>query len=252
MADNVSITPGVGANIAADEIGGVKYPRSKMIVGADGVNDGDVSDANPVPMKLRGDEFFSGATKYDAKVTIDGELATTVTERERNVYAVYHDDTVGTGNTDFVLIDKDDTVNFPHGDTGRIDISAINLHLSHSSGNPDGEALLGVITRIDAVDADICWAFVVDFNLPSNTDIKEDFNFAPSQLKFEVAGGCTTRIITNYTSLNDSAFNTATLMPSPRGAATVIPAVGDIVCRNTNGAGSMRFFIGAMYHGEPA
>jgi hypothetical protein len=37
-----------------------------MVVGADGVNDGDVSDANPVPMKIRGDEFFSGATKYDA------------------------------------------------------------------------------------------------------------------------------------------------------------------------------------------
>jgi hypothetical protein len=125
MADNVSITPGVGANIAADEIGGVKYPRSKMVVGADGVNDGDVSDANPVPMKIRGDEFFSGATKYDAKVTSDGELATTSTERERNVYAVYHDDAIVTGNTDFVLIDKDDTVNFPHSDTGRIDISTV-------------------------------------------------------------------------------------------------------------------------------
>jgi hypothetical protein len=99
MADNVSITPGVGANIAADEIGGVKYPRSKMIVGADGVNDGDVSDANPVPMKLRGDEFFSGASKYDAKVTSDGEVATTVTERERNVYAVYHDDAIAIGNS---------------------------------------------------------------------------------------------------------------------------------------------------------
>ena len=92
MADNVSITPGVGANIAADEIAGIKYPRSKMIVGADGVNDGDVSDANPVPMKIRGDEFFSGASKFDAKVTGDGELATTVTERERNVYAVLHNE----------------------------------------------------------------------------------------------------------------------------------------------------------------
>jgi hypothetical protein len=251
MADNVPITPGSGANIAADEILGVKYPRSKMVVGADGVNDGDVSDANPVPMKIRGNEFFSGATKYDAKVTTDGELATTVTERERNVYAVYHDDAVGTGDTDFVLIDKDDTVNFPHDDTGRIDISTINLHLAQTSGNPDGEFIMGVITRIDAVDADISWAFVVDFNLPNNDDLREDFNFAPSQLKFEVDSGNTTRIITNYTSLNDTAFNTATPMPSPRGAATVTPAVGDIVCRLTNGAGDLRLFVGIMYHGEP-
>lgn len=252
MADNVPITPGAGANIAADEILGVKYPRSKMVVGADGVNDGDVSDANPVPMKIRGDEFFSGATKYDAKVTTDGELATTVTERERNVYAVYHDDSIGTGNTDFVLIDKDDTVNFPHSDTGRIDISTFNLHLAQSSANPDGEFIMGVITRIDGVDADICWAFGLDFNLPTNTDIREDFNFAPSQLKFEVDSGDTTRIITNYKSLNDTAFNTATPMPSPRGAATVTPAVGDIVCRLTNSSGVLRFFLGVMYHGEPA
>jgi hypothetical protein len=160
-----------------------------MVVGADGVNDGDVSDANPVPMKIRGDEFFSGASKYDAKVTSDGELATTVTERERNVYAVYHDDTITTGDTDFVLVDLDDTVNFPHAATGRIDVSTMNMHLSQSSGNPDGEFIMGVITRIDAVDADICWAFGVDFNLPSNTNIRQDFNFAPSQLKFEVGVG---------------------------------------------------------------
>jgi len=50
MADNVPITPGAGANIAADEILGVKYPRSKMVLGADGNNDGDVSIDNPVPM----------------------------------------------------------------------------------------------------------------------------------------------------------------------------------------------------------
>lgn len=252
MTDNVPITPGAGANIAADDILGVKYPRSKMVLGADGVNDGDVSDSNPVPMKIRGNEFFSGATKYDAKVTTDGELATTSTERERNVYAVYHDDAVGTGDTDFVLIDRDDTVNFPHDDTGRIDISTINLHLAQGSGNPDGEFIMGVITRIDGVDADICWAFVVDFNLPNNDDLREDFNFAPSQLKFEVDSGNTTRIITNYTSLNDSAFNTVTPMPSPRGAATVTPAVGDVVCRLTNGAGDLRLFIGVMYHGEPS
>jgi len=252
MTDNVPITPGAGANIAADDILGVKYPRSKMVIGADGVNDGDVSDANPVPMKIRGDEFFTGATKYDAKVTEDGELATTSTERERNVYAVYHDDGIGSGNTDFVLVDLDDTVNFPHSDSGRIDISAFNMHLAHDGGNPDGEVLVGVITRIDGVDADITWGFVVDFNLPSNTNIRQDFNFAPSQLKFEVETGNVTRIISNYSSVNDAAFNTGTPMPSPRGAATVTPAVGDVVCRITNGSGTMRFFLGIMYHGEPA
>lgn len=36
MADNVGYTPGTGATIAADDIGGVHYQRLKLAVGADG------------------------------------------------------------------------------------------------------------------------------------------------------------------------------------------------------------------------
>lgn len=50
MADNVAITAGSGTTIAADDIGaGLLAQRVKIIVGADGVNDGDVSSANPMP-----------------------------------------------------------------------------------------------------------------------------------------------------------------------------------------------------------
>jgi hypothetical protein len=50
MAENVSITPGVGDSIAADDIGGVKHQRVKLTLGNDGVNDGDVSASNPLPI----------------------------------------------------------------------------------------------------------------------------------------------------------------------------------------------------------
>lgn len=36
MADNVAITPGTGATVAADDVGGVLYQRVKIAVGADG------------------------------------------------------------------------------------------------------------------------------------------------------------------------------------------------------------------------
>ena len=36
MADNVSITPGSGATVAADDIGGVLHQRIKLGLGADG------------------------------------------------------------------------------------------------------------------------------------------------------------------------------------------------------------------------
>lgn len=49
MADNVAYTPGSGAIIAADDIGGVLHQRVKIGVGADG-SATDVSEANPMPV----------------------------------------------------------------------------------------------------------------------------------------------------------------------------------------------------------
>ena len=51
MADNIGYTPGAGAIIAADDVGGALLQRIKVVVGADGVNDGDVSLANPMPVQ---------------------------------------------------------------------------------------------------------------------------------------------------------------------------------------------------------
>jgi hypothetical protein len=49
MADNVGYTPGSGASIAADDIGGVLHQRIKVGIGADGTAV-DVSEANPMPV----------------------------------------------------------------------------------------------------------------------------------------------------------------------------------------------------------
>ena len=55
MSDNVGYTPGSGEVIASDDIGGVQHQRIKVVIGPDGVNDGDVSDANPMPVKVLGE-----------------------------------------------------------------------------------------------------------------------------------------------------------------------------------------------------
>jgi hypothetical protein len=54
MADNVGYTPGSGATIAADDIGGILYQRIKPVTGGDGVAN-DVSDANPMPVAAYGE-----------------------------------------------------------------------------------------------------------------------------------------------------------------------------------------------------
>lgn len=52
MADDVLLNVGSGGDtIGADEIGGVKFQRNKLIFGADGVNDGDVATDNPFPTR---------------------------------------------------------------------------------------------------------------------------------------------------------------------------------------------------------
>jgi hypothetical protein len=70
MSDNTTLNPGVGGDTyASDDIGGIKHQRVKLIHGVDGINDGDVSRSNPLPVSLhhatRSDTFTgagSGAT----------------------------------------------------------------------------------------------------------------------------------------------------------------------------------------------
>ena len=60
MADNKQLNVMTGGpTVATDEIAGVDYQRIKMIHGSDGVNDGDVSTANPLPVKLQSQDTNS-------------------------------------------------------------------------------------------------------------------------------------------------------------------------------------------------
>lgn len=55
MADNLDVTPGTGATMAADEVTinaiAVKVPRAKISIGAESAYEGDVSSALPMPVR---------------------------------------------------------------------------------------------------------------------------------------------------------------------------------------------------------
>lgn len=73
MADNTTLNSGSGGDtLATDDIGGVKYPRSKIVLGADGSNDGDVSSANPLPVT----GTLTAVTSITNTVTVDGSGST--------------------------------------------------------------------------------------------------------------------------------------------------------------------------------
>src|SRR3990167_6261620 len=72
MADNLGYTEGTGANVATDDIGGVQFQRVKLIQGADGTNDGDVSSAAPMQVTLAN----TGANTNKLLVTPDTHAVT--------------------------------------------------------------------------------------------------------------------------------------------------------------------------------
>jgi hypothetical protein len=82
MADNFVANPGAaGDTFAADEIGGVKFPRSKIVIGVDGTNSGDVSASNPLP--VTGTVTANAGTgpfpvsDNGGSLTVDGTVAAT-------------------------------------------------------------------------------------------------------------------------------------------------------------------------------
>lgn len=104
MADNTTFNAGSGGNtFGDDDISGVKYPRIKLIHGSDGVNDGDVSSTNglPVTQQVTVDtpETWKDASFVtgDSPVTLD---LNTALGRNATKFAVYCD---GSGDIDVQL-----------------------------------------------------------------------------------------------------------------------------------------------------
>src|SRR5688572_15469536 len=103
MADNLT-TGDTGSVVAFDDISSVFYARQKLIHGADGTNDGDVSTANPLPVRL-----YVGTTATNLGGGVEsGALRVTVASDSTGVLSV--DDngaslTVDNGGTFVVQVD---------------------------------------------------------------------------------------------------------------------------------------------------
>lgn len=86
MADNYTFTQGAGTSGAADDVGGVLYPRAKLAHGADG-SATDVSTASPLPVGQKIDliqvtptldtsAYASGDLLFDVVTITSAALAT--------------------------------------------------------------------------------------------------------------------------------------------------------------------------------
>lgn len=72
MADNsvLPVNGGGTETFANDDIGGVKYPRAKMVWGPDGTaNDTDVASGKPLPVQLRAPDGTAAAVNANGSAT---------------------------------------------------------------------------------------------------------------------------------------------------------------------------------------
>jgi hypothetical protein len=143
MADNTTLNTGTGGDvIATDDISGIKYQRVKVTLGADGVNDGDVSATNPIP--IDGTVVISGTvavTDNSGSLTVDGSV--TANQPASTAYKVIISD--GTSDVPIDAAHSDGETNTEN----HIDVGAKNLVFNGSTWDRSrGDATNGMLVNL--------------------------------------------------------------------------------------------------------
>lgn len=145
MADNTTLNTGTGGDvIATDDISGIKYQRVKVTLGADGVNDGDVSATNPIP--IDGTVVISGTvavTDNSGSLTVDGSV--TANQPASTAYKVIISD--GTTDVPIDAAHSDGETNTEN----HIDVGAKNLLFNGSTWDRvRGDVTNGMLVNLGA------------------------------------------------------------------------------------------------------
>ena len=188
-----------------------------------------------------------GPNMFPASGSDDNEILTTVTERERSVFAaISSGDISATAYAGF--IDLSNTTSLPHERDGRIDLCAAYISVDRDS-TATGSVRMGVITRIDGTDADIEYVQGVTFEKSNERTIVRDRVFSPNQLKCGVESGALNRVASQFTETGVTAVNTGGTLTDANGN-TFTPAVGDMIVKYTRSAGTYSASVSCFYHGE--
>jgi len=142
-----------------------------------------------------------------------------------------------------VLIDLSDTVNWPHKNTGAIDLDFVSIQVDKPNATT-GSLSVGVVTRVDGTNADITIVRGLSFSNASENSLIRASNFNPFRVKCDVVNGIMPYFPTNTKLLATTEVQSDVALDSHRGAATVFPAVGDVLIRFSHTAGTA--WVGAV------
>lgn len=185
---------------------------------------------------------------YFVDVTANGELWTTVTERESDVWVQY----TATFNGDtYVILASLANAAFPHklqGQTGtRLDGTSIYYAIDLAASTK-ATLKFGVITRIDETDADIKYWGGIPFETGATKEILvQPLRGVPSQVKLDFDGsGVLQHGLTNVQEVDVAAVNTGLTLDGPGGA--IAPGLGDIIIKYDHTGGSSIVALFLFYH----
>ena len=140
MDDDITLNSGSGGDtLAADEIGSRKFQRIKLITGADGTNNGDISLSNPFPVTLRASTGTLFATNSG---NVGSNTLRVVLASDQPVISI--DDNSGSltidgtldGITGSLTLATNDGV-----DIGNVDVATVPAPLNVTGGGTQASAL---------------------------------------------------------------------------------------------------------------
>ena len=216
MADTVTL-PGTGAVIASDDISGAQYQRIKLVIGADGTNDGDVASGNPLPI--------TGAlTDTQLRATAVPVTASAGTNLNTSALALETGGNLAGAATSLAVIDDWD-------ETDRCKVNPI----AGQAGVQGGSGVVTALTQRTVLATDV--------GLPAGTSDIGAVTSRPSLFAISVQSAGLTTATTNY-SAGDQVGTLFTLANAARasGGGGYITGVTLISAADVIGAFDVVFF----------
>lgn len=149
-----------------------------------------------------------------------------VSDRDTPRFVAYSGSDIA-ADTYAILVDLSDKAQYPHNDSGSIDLYSSFIFVDKPS-SAVGAVQIGIITRVDGTSADIAYIQGVSFNSTSDRHLNRD-RVLTHPIQLGQSGGLLTKVATLFRANGVTAVNTATPLPTVYGTAT--PEVGDLVVR---------------------
>ncbi len=146
---------------------------------------------------------------------------------------------ISASSTGFMLVDLSDTTNWPHTDTGHIDILFFIVATDPSTSFA-GDIELGLLTNVDATDGDINELFELHLEKQSDSAAIA-FNYGAFGVALE------TDHFFGPITASDTTWQTDVNLQGPDGNTSYPSGAGDLVMKITRAAGDISVSITIGY-----